>query len=75
MLPPRPKLSIWLFVECVRARNLPRSGGTALPLLPRPPCESNVEALNFDGNNTWGCSDKGVVCACREKTQAVTIAS
>ena len=31
--------------------------------------------LNFDGNNTYYCSDKDVVCASQKKTQAVTTAS
>ena len=40
---------------------------------PLPPCESNTKCLNFEGNNSSCCSDRGGVCARREETQAVTI--
>ena len=46
-----------------------------LPSVPLPPCKSNTKVPKFDGNSTSRCSDKGVVCARREKTQEVTIAS
>ena len=38
-------------------------------------CENNSEVPKCDKNNTSCCSDAGIVCARREKTQAVTIAS
>ena len=44
------------------------------PPYPPPSCESNTKIANLDGNNTSWCSDKGAVCAHREKTQHVTIA-
>ena len=42
---------------------------------PPPHCESNTKVPNFDGNNTHGRSDKGLVWARRGKTPAVTMAS
>ena len=39
---------------------------------PSPPlCEKNAEVPKFDGNNTYSCSDKGVVCMRSENRQAV----
>ena len=37
--------------------------------LPSPaPCGSNTQVPNFDGNNTYCCSDKGVICKWRSRT-------
>ena len=47
----------------------------APPPPPHPPCESNTKIPNFDRSNTLCCSDNGIVCARRENTQAVTVAS
>ena len=41
--------------------------------LPPSPCESNTKVPKLDGNDTSCCSDKGVVCARRERTQEVTV--
>ena len=38
--------------------------------MPLPPNQSNGKHTGSDGNNTSCCSDKGVVSARREKTQA-----
>ena len=38
---------------------------------PLRPCENNGKNSENDGNNTSLCSNKGVVCVQREKTQAV----
>ena len=42
----------------------PPGGGINLPLA----CIFSGESTKKDGNNTSWCSDKGVVCASREKT-------
>ena len=39
-------------------------------MYPSRPCENNGKSTENDGNNTSCCSDKRVVCAHREKTQA-----
>ena len=39
------------------------------------PCQGNGKSTEDDGNNTYSCSDKGVVRACCRATQAVTVAS
>ena len=43
--------------------------------LPPPLCEKREESTKFDRNNTYYCSEKGVVPVCGKKAQAVTIAS
>ena len=48
-----------------------KRGNTRPDPPPPPPCENNAKVPKCDGNNTWCCSHKGVVCARREKTQAV----
>ena len=39
------------------------------------PCEGNTKGPRFDRNDTPRRSDKGLVCALREKTPEVTVAS
>ena len=42
---------------------------------PTPALRERELGPKFDRINTYCCSDQGVVCACHEETQAVTIAS
>ena len=49
---------------------LRRPQGVALP-----PCKNNAKSTECDRNNSYCCSDKGVVCASCNNTQAVTFAS
>ena len=37
---------------------------------PPPPCDNNSKSTENDGNNTSGCSHKGVMCVHREKRHA-----
>ena len=57
------------------ARNEDQLQNTLLQKKHPSPCKSTTKVPKFDGNNTYCCPDKGVVCTHRGKTQAVTIAS